>query len=110
MALKIRLSRGGSKRRPYYKIIIANSQSPRDGKFIDIVGSYNPISNNLKDKISINTQKIYYWLKIGAKPTKVVDRFLHNNENTNYISKRIARLREKSTALKTKIIKTATKQ
>ena len=67
MAVKIRLTRMGDKKAPFYRVIVADSRAPRDGKFIDIIGTYNP----LKDlaEIKIDTQKAEKWLKNGATPT-----------------------------------------
>ncbi len=77
MSLKIRLARGGSKRRPYYRIVIADSRSPRDGKFIDRVGSYNPLLKKDDEKrIVLDVEKIKTWLVKGATPTDRVARFL----------------------------------
>lgn len=77
MSLKIRLARGGSKHRPYYRIVIADSRSPRDGKFIDRVGSYNPLLGKTDDKrVSLDVEKVKEWLRKGATPTDRVARFL----------------------------------
>lgn len=77
MALKIRLSRGGTKKRPYYKIVVADSRSPRDGRFIERVGHYNPLlPKDSADRININEERIKHWLGHGAKPTDRVARFL----------------------------------
>ena len=77
MSLKIRLARGGAKKRPYYRIVIADSRSPRDGRFIEKVGTYDPMKG--KDdpsRISLETEKIQAWLTKGAQPTDRVLRFL----------------------------------
>lgn len=77
MATKIRLARGGSKKRPYYKIVIADVRSPRDGKFIERVGSYNPmLTSDHADRIVLDKDRIQHWLKTGAQPTDRVHRFL----------------------------------
>lgn len=77
MSLKIRLARGGSKHRPYYRIVIADSRSPRDGKFIDRVGSYNPLVAKTDDKrLVLEVEKVKEWLKKGATPTDRVARLL----------------------------------
>jgi small subunit ribosomal protein S16 len=77
MALKIRLSRAGSKKRPYYHIVVANSASPRDGKFIDVVGAFNPMLGKTDEKrVQLDTEKTAAWLKKGAQPTDRVLRFL----------------------------------
>ena len=77
MSLKIRLARGGSAHRPYYRIVIADSRSPRDGKFIDRVGSYNPLLAKGEEKrVVLEVEKIKEWLAKGALPTDRVARFL----------------------------------
>ncbi len=77
MALKIRLARGGSKKRPYYRIVVADSTSPRDGRFIEKIGSYNPIlPKDHADRVTLNTERVTYWMGVGAKPTDRVLRFL----------------------------------
>jgi small subunit ribosomal protein S16 len=75
--LKIRLSRGGSKKRPYYHIVIAQSTAPRDGKFIEKVGAYNPmLSKEDEKRVTLKIERIADWLKKGAQPTDRVARFL----------------------------------
>lgn len=77
MSLKIRLSRAGSKKRPYYHIVIADAASPRDGKFIDVVGAFNPMLAKTDEKrVQLDTAKAGEWLKKGAQPTDRVLRFL----------------------------------
>lgn len=77
MALKIRLSRAGSKKRPYYHIVVANSASPRDGKFIDVIGAFNPMLGKTDEKrVQLDGEKAAAWLKKGAQPTDRVLRFL----------------------------------
>jgi len=76
MALKIRLSRAGSKKRPYYHIVIADVRSPRDGRFIEQVGSWNPILPKDADRVVLNEERIKHWLDAGAQPTDRVLRFL----------------------------------
>jgi small subunit ribosomal protein S16 len=77
MSLKIRLARGGSKKRPYYRIVIADARSPRDGKFIDRVGHYNPLlAKDDANRVQIDAEKAADWLKKGAQPTERVARFL----------------------------------
>src|SRR3989338_8453359 len=79
MSLKIRLARGGAKKRPYYQIVVANVRSPRDGRFVEKVGSYNPmLPQDSQDRIRLNTDRIQYWLSVGAQPTDRVARFLGN--------------------------------
>ena len=77
MSLKIRLARGGSAHRPYYRIVIADSRSPRDGKFIDRVGSYNPLlAKGDEKRVVIEVEKVKEWMAKGALPTDRVARFL----------------------------------
>ena len=74
--LKIRLSRGGSKKRPYYTIVVANATAPRDGKFIEKVGTYNPMLPKDAQRVTLKAERIAEWLKKGAQPTDRVARFL----------------------------------
>lgn len=77
MALKIRLSRGGAKKRPFYHVVIADSRSPRDGRFIERVGMYNPmVPRDHPERIVLKDERIKYWLGVGARPTDRVARFL----------------------------------
>ena len=77
MSLKIRMTRGGAKKRPYYNIVIADSRSPRDGRFIEKVGTYNPmLAHDREDRIILKKERIEHWLKMGATPSDRVHRFL----------------------------------
>ncbi|MBC7152666.1 MAG: 30S ribosomal protein S16 [Rhizobium sp.] len=77
MSLKIRLARGGSKKRPYYQIVIADARSPRDGRFLEKVGSWNPMLGKDNEKrVELNGERIQEWLAKGAQPTDRVLRFL----------------------------------
>lgn len=77
MALSIRLSRGGAKKRPYYRIVVANSRAPRDGGFIERLGSYNPLlPKDSAERVVLDTERAAHWLKAGAQPTDRVARFL----------------------------------
>ena len=77
MALKLRLARHGAKKRPYYRIVAADSRAPRDGRFIEQVGSYNPmLPKDSEDRVKIDVEKCAEWLKKGARPTERVARFL----------------------------------
>jgi small subunit ribosomal protein S16 len=77
MALSIRLSRGGSKKRPYYRIVVADARSPRDGKFIEKLGNYNPLLAKDNDqRVVLDAERAKYWLSNGAQPTDRVARFL----------------------------------
>ena len=70
MAVKLRLKRMGAKQKPFYRIVAADSRSPRDGRFIETVGTYNPIKN--PEEINVNEEKALYWLNKGAQPTDTV--------------------------------------
>ena len=72
MAVKIRLARHGAKKRPYYRIVIADSRKPRDGKFIEEVGRYNPCTS--PSFVSFDNDRMDYWLGVGAQPTEAVER------------------------------------
>ncbi len=77
MATKIRLARGGSKKRPYYRIVIADSRAPRDGRFIEKVGTYNPmLAKDNPERITLNEDRVKHWLGTGATPTERVEKFL----------------------------------
>ncbi|SEM44714.1 SSU ribosomal protein S16P [Sphingomonas gellani] len=77
MALSIRLSRGGSKKRPYYRIVVADARSPRDGKFIEKIGNYNPLlAKDSDQRIQLDAERAKHWLSVGAQPTDRVARFL----------------------------------
>lgn len=77
MSVKIRLARAGTKKRPYYHIVVAAATSPRDGKYIDIVGSFNPLlAKDSADRVKLDAAKAAEWLKKGAQPTDRVARFL----------------------------------
>lgn len=77
MALKIRLSRGGAKKRPFYRIVLADSRSPRDGKFLERLGTYNPmLERDAENRITLNVERIKHWLSVGAQPSDRVARFL----------------------------------
>lgn len=76
MAVSIRLSRGGAKRRPFYRIVIANSRSPRDGSFIEKIGSYNPqLPKDDENRVIVDLDRARHWLSVGAQPTDRVARF-----------------------------------
>ena len=77
MALKIRLARGGAKQRPFYRIVIAEADAPRDGRFVEKVGTYNPMLQKTNPtRVVLNTERLKYWLSVGAQPTDRVARFL----------------------------------
>jgi small subunit ribosomal protein S16 len=77
MAMKIRLARGGSKKRPFYRIVAADSRMPRDGRFIEKLGTYNPLlPKDSEDRIKMDLDRVKHWLDQGAQPTDRVSRFL----------------------------------
>jgi len=77
MSVSIRLARGGAKKRPYYRIVVANSRSPRDGAFIEKIGSYNPLlAKDDANRVQIDADRAKHWLSVGAQPTDRVARFL----------------------------------
>jgi small subunit ribosomal protein S16 len=77
MSMKIRLARGGSKKRPHYSIVATDSRMPRDGRFLEKLGTYNPLlAKDSEDRIKMNAERIQYWLGQGAQPTDRVARFL----------------------------------
>jgi small subunit ribosomal protein S16 len=77
MSLKIRLARGGAKKRPFYSIVIADSRSPRDGRFIEKVGTYNPmLDRGHAERVTLKEERIKHWLGVGALPTDRVTKFL----------------------------------
>jgi small subunit ribosomal protein S16 len=77
MSVSLRLSRGGSKKRPYYKIVVANSRAPRDGKYLEQVGTYNPLlAKDDENRVRLTEDRVHYWLGVGAQPTDRVARLL----------------------------------
>lgn len=88
MSLKIRLARGGTKKRPFYHIVVADARSPRDGRFIEKLGTFNPLlAKDNEGRIVLNTERASHWLSVGAQPTDRVLRFL----DTAGLAKREAR-------------------
>jgi small subunit ribosomal protein S16 len=77
MAVKIRLARGGTKKRPYYRVVVADERAPRDGRFIEKVGTYNPLlAADNSERVKLDLERIQHWLSKGAQPTDRVLRFL----------------------------------
>ena len=77
MAVKIRLARGGTKKRPFYRVVVADERAPRDGRFIEKVGTYNPLlPSDSAERIKLDLERIQHWISKGAKPTERVLRFL----------------------------------
>jgi len=81
MSLKIRLARGGAKKRPHYRIVVADSRMPRDGRYIERLGTYDPLlAKDNENRVDLKKERIRYWLSKGAKPTDRVARFLGTAE------------------------------
>jgi small subunit ribosomal protein S16 len=76
MSLKLRLARAGTKKRPYYHVVVADARSPRDGRFIEKIGTYDPKLTDTSKRVSILTERAQHWLSVGAQPTDRVLRFL----------------------------------
>ena len=77
MALKIRLSRGGSKKRPFYRIVVAEASAPRDGRYVERVGHYNPmVAKDNDQRLVVNGDRVKHWLGLGAQPTERVQKLL----------------------------------
>lgn len=78
MALKIRMTRAGAKKRPFFHIVVADSRSPRDGRFIERLGTYNPmLAKDAKDRVVLKAERLKHWIGVGAVPSDRVARFLH---------------------------------
>jgi small subunit ribosomal protein S16 len=77
MALKIRLARGGAKKRPFYRVVVADSRSPRDGRFIEKIGTHNPmVAKDHPDRLHLDLERAKHWISVGAQPSDRVARFL----------------------------------
>jgi small subunit ribosomal protein S16 len=77
LSVKIRLARGGAKKRPFYSIVVADTRSPRDGRFIEKIGTYNPmVEREHPDRLRLDTERVQHWLSHGATPTERVAKFL----------------------------------
>jgi len=77
MALKIRLARGGAKNRPFYRIVVAEASSPRDGRYVERVGTYNPmVPKDHEQRVTLNNERISFWMSKGAQPTERVQKML----------------------------------
>ena len=75
MSLKLRLARAGTKKRPYYHVVVADARSPRDGRFIEKIGTYDPKLEDRSKRVSLVTERVQHWLSVGAQPTDRVARF-----------------------------------
>jgi small subunit ribosomal protein S16 len=114
MSLKIRLSRAGAKKRPFYRIVVADSRYPRDGRYIEKLGTYNPLlPRDASDRVVLVEDRIKHWLGVGALPTDRVNRFLdaagimkrearNNPQKAQWGKKRTEREEEKKTAAASK--------
>ena len=81
MSVKIRLSRGGTKKRPYYYIVVAEAASPRDGRYIEQIGTHNPLlPKDSADRVKLDVERAKHWLKVGAQPSDRVAKFLSQAE------------------------------
>lgn len=76
MSLKLRLARAGTKKRPYYHIVVADARSPRDGRFIEKIGTYAPLLEDAEQRVKLAADRAQHWLSVGAQPTDRVLRFL----------------------------------
>ncbi|MGB3280044.1 MAG: 30S ribosomal protein S16 [Pseudorhodobacter sp.] len=109
MSMKIRLARGGSKKRPHYAIVATDSRMPRDGRFLEKLGTYNPLlAKDSEDRVKMDMERVQYWLGQGAQPTDRVARFLEaagvrekkvrNNPKAAVPGKRMAEMTAKKAA------------
>lgn len=102
MSVRIRLSRGGSKKRPFYKVVAADQRAPRDGRFIERLGSYNPmLPQDHADRFVINKERVKYWLSNGAQPTERLEKML---ANLGLVKAPTLREQPKKSALKAKAL------
>ena len=109
MSMKIRLARGGSKKRPHYSIVATDSRNPRDGRFLEKLGTYNPLlAKDSEERVKFNLERVKYWLGQGAQPTDriarmlesagVLDKKVRNNPKSAVPGKRMAELAKKKAA------------
>lgn len=92
MAVHLRLARGGSKKRPFYRLVAADVRAPRDGAFIEKLGTYNPLlARDDESRFTYDAERVKYWIGVGAKPTETVGRFLRKDglwkEDVKFVSK-----------------------
>ena len=81
MAVKIRLARGGAKKRPFYRIVAADASAPRDGRFLEKLGTYNPMTE--EGTLELDRARVDYWLGVGAQPTNIVSRLLRKADKAS---------------------------
>jgi small subunit ribosomal protein S16 len=109
MSMKIRLARGGSKKRPFYSIVATDSRNPRDGRFLEKLGTYNPLlAKDSEDRVRMNMERVKHWLGLGAQPTDriarmleaagVVEKKVRNNPKAAVPGKRMTELAAKKAA------------
>lgn len=102
MALKIRLARGGAKKRPFYRIVVADARAPRDGRYLEKLGTYDPmLAKDSENRVVLNADRIKHWLSVGALPTDRVARFLGKS---NIIPMPVIRETPKKSAPKAKAV------
>ncbi len=109
MSMKIRLARGGSKKRPFYSIVATDSRNPRDGRFLEKLGTYNPlVAKDSEERVKMNMERVKHWLGLGAQPTDriarmleaagVVEKKVRNNPKAAVPGKRMTELAAKKAA------------
>lgn len=101
MAVKIRMKRIGSKKKPFYRIVVADSRSPRDGRFIEEIGYYNPISNPKQFKV--DSEKAVKWISTGAKPTETVAKLFKTYNVTEQVEEKVE-VAEETTEEKSEVV------
>ena len=108
MAVKLRLKRMGAKQKPFYRIVAADSRSPRDGRFIETVGTYNPIKN--PEEITVKEERVMYWLSMGAEPTETVRSLFKKMGITKKFADSKTKTTKKEVKKETKVEKTEVKK
>ena len=109
MSMKIRLARGGSKKRPFYSIVATDSRNPRDGRFLEKLGTYNPlVAKDSEERVKMNMERVKHWLGLGAQPTDriarmleaagIVEKKVRNNPKAAVPGKRMTELAAKKSA------------
>lgn len=102
MSTRIRLARKGAKKKPFYRIVVTDSRSPRDGKFIEIVGTYNPmLAKDNAERVVLKQDRLEYWISQGAYPSETVAKFIDAKGIKNPLSEKLAK-RKTSTERKEK--------
>jgi small subunit ribosomal protein S16 len=88
MPIRIRLLRRGSKKKPFYRIVVASSEAPRDGRFIEIVGTYNPLTEPAQ--VTFNAERLHYWVEQGAQPTDTVRSLMRQKQVTSQANMQVS--------------------